>query len=73
MFTITAIILGGLSLSGGKGSLVGTFIGIMVLSTVNNGLTLLNINEYVQMVVTGSILILAVLLDVIRSGALKKQ
>ena len=73
MFTITAIILGGLSLSGGKGSLVGTFLGIMLLSTVNNGLTLLTVNEYVQMVITGSILILAVLLDVIRSGALKKQ
>lgn len=73
MFTISAIILGGLSLSGGKGSLAGTFLGIMVLSTINNGLTLLSINAYVQMVVTGAILILAVLLDVIRSGALKKQ
>jgi ribose/xylose/arabinose/galactoside ABC-type transport system permease subunit len=73
MLTITAIILGGLSLSGGKGSLVGTFLGIMVLSIVNNGLTLLMVNEYVQMVITGAILILAVLLDVIRSGELKKQ
>jgi ribose transport system permease protein len=73
MFTISAIILGGLSLSGGKGSLFGTFLGIMVLSTINNGLTLLSVNAYVQMVVTGAILILAVLLDVIRSGALKKQ
>lgn len=73
MMTIAAIILGGLSLAGGKGSMWGTLLGILVLSTVSNGLTLLSVNAYVQMVVTGAILILAVLLDVLRSGELKKK
>ncbi|MEG0257773.1 MAG: ABC transporter permease [Christensenella sp.] len=73
MNVIAAIVLGGLSLSGGKGSMVGTLLGILVLSIVANGLQVLGVNQYVQMVVTGCILILAVLIDVIRSGALKKQ
>ncbi len=73
MLTIAAIILGGLSLSGGKGSMMGTLLGIMILSIISNGLTLNNIDTQVQLLVTGSVLILAVLLDVIRSGKLKKQ
>lgn len=73
MTTISAIVLGGLSLSGGKGSMWGTLLGIIILSVVSNGLTLLSVNEYVQMVITGGILILAVVIDVVRSGALKKQ
>ncbi|MGI6114374.1 MAG: ABC transporter permease, partial [Mahellales bacterium] len=72
MATISAVILGGISLAGGKGKITGTILGIMILSTINNGLTLLSVNAYYQMVVSGSVLILAVLIDVIRSGALKK-
>ncbi len=73
MTTLSAIILGGLSLAGGKGSMWGTLLGIIILQIIANGLTLLSVNLYVQWVVTGSVLILAVLIDVIRSGALKKQ
>lgn len=73
MNVIAAIVLGGLSLSGGRGSMVGTLLGILILSIVANGLQVLGVNQYVQMVVTGCILILAVLIDVIRSGELKKQ
>lgn len=73
MDTISAIVLGGLSLSGGKGSMVGTLLGILVLQIVSNGLQLNSVSQYVQWVITGCILILAVLIDVIRSGALKKQ
>jgi ribose/xylose/arabinose/galactoside ABC-type transport system permease subunit len=73
MNTIAAVILGGISLSGGKGKLSGTILGILILQTINNGLTLLSVNAYWQMVVSGSVLLLAVMIDVVRSGALKKQ
>lgn len=73
MDVISAIVLGGLSLSGGKGSMVGTLLGILVLQIVANGLQILGVSQYLQWVITGCILILAVLIDVIRSGALKKQ
>jgi len=73
MNTIAAVILGGISLSGGKGKLSGTILGILILQTINNGLTLLSVNAYWQMVVSGGVLLLAVMIDVIRSGALRKQ
>ena len=72
MATISAVILGGVSLAGGKGRISGTILGVLILQTINNGLTLLSVNQYYQMVVSGGVLLLAVLIDVIRSGALKK-
>ena len=73
MSTISAVILGGISLSGGKGKISGTILGILILQTINNGLTLLSVNAYYQMVVSGTVLLLAVMIDIIRSGALRKQ
>jgi ribose transport system permease protein len=73
MYAIAAIVLGGLSLSGGKGSMVGTLLGCMILTVINNGLDLNGVQSQRQLIVTGAVLILAVLLDVVRSGALKKQ
>ncbi|MEI6387176.1 MAG: ABC transporter permease [Spirochaetota bacterium] len=73
MNTISAVILGGISLSGGKGKLSGTILGILILQTINNGLTLLSVNAYFQMVVSGGVLLIAVMIDVVRSGALRKQ
>ncbi len=72
MNTIAAVILGGVSLAGGKGNISGTILGILILQTINNGLTLLSVNAYVQMVVSGAVLLIAVMIDIIRSGALKK-
>ncbi len=73
MSAIAAVILGGISLSGGKGKLSGTILGILILQTINNGLTLLSINAYWQMVVSGGVLLVAVMIDVVRSGALTKK
>lgn len=73
MLTISAVILGGISLSGGKGKISGTILGILILQTINNGLTLQSVNAYFQMVVSGAVLLIAVMIDVVRSGALKKQ
>jgi ribose transport system permease protein len=71
--TISAVILWGISLSGGKGKMSGTILGILILQTINNGLTLQSVNAYFQMVVPGGVLLIAVMIDVIRSGALRKQ
>jgi ribose transport system permease protein len=51
----------------------GTILGILILQTINNGLTLQSVNAYFQMVVPGGVLLIAVMIDVIRSGALRKQ
>jgi len=73
MGVLSAVILGGLSLSGGKGKISGTLIGILILATIQNGLTLLSVRTFYQMIINGFVLILAVSMDVIRSGALKKR
>jgi ribose/xylose/arabinose/galactoside ABC-type transport system permease subunit len=72
MATISAVILGGISLAGGKGKISGTILGVLILQVINNGLTLLSVNAYFQMVVSGGVLLLAVMIDIIRSGMLKK-
>jgi len=65
---IAAVILGGSSLSGGKGSIVGTFFGVLILVTLNNGMNLLGVQSFWQMVAKGVVLMLAVILDAIRGG-----
>jgi len=61
-----AVVVGGTSLFGGRGSIVGTFLGAMLIGVLRNGLNLLNVGSYVQMVVLGVVILLAVLLDQIR-------
>lgn len=73
MVPIAAVILGGVSLSGGKGKISGTILAVLILQIITNGLQLQGIAQYVQWVVTGCVLLLAVFIDVIRSGALRKQ
>jgi len=63
---ITAVILGGTSLNGGRGRLSGTFIGLLLLGVVNNGLVLVGVPAFWQQVVKGAILLLAVLYDELR-------
>lgn len=63
---VTAIVLGGASLAGGRGSILGTFIGLMIIQVVGTGLTLLNVQSFWQDVVTGVLLILAVSFDRLR-------
>jgi len=73
MAVLSAVILGGLSLAGGKGKISGTLIGVLILATIQNGLTLLSVRTFYQMIINGAVLILAVTMDVVRSGALKKR
>ncbi|OOF57687.1 ABC transporter permease [Rodentibacter genomosp. 2] len=57
---LAAVVLGGASLSGGKGTLSGTIMGVILLAVIQNGLNLLNISSYWQTVITGGIIILSV-------------
>jgi len=63
---ITAVILGGAALSGGEGGIWGTLIGVLIMQTILNGLTLMTISSFFQDIVTGVVLLLAVLLGVLR-------
>ncbi|MED1472459.1 ribose ABC transporter permease RbsC [Bacillus salipaludis] len=60
---IAAVVLGGTSLSGGKGRIFGTLIGALIIGTLNNGLNLLGVSSFYQQVVKGIVIIIAVLLD----------
>ncbi|QWA14121.1 ribose ABC transporter permease [Sodalis ligni] len=60
---IAAVVLGGTSLSGGKGRIMGTLIGALILGFLNNGLNLLSVSSYYQMIVKAVVILLAVLVD----------
>ena len=60
---IAAVVLGGTSLSGGKGRIVGTLVGALIIGTLNNGLNILNVSSFYQQVVKGIVILLAVLMD----------
>lgn len=57
---IAAVVIGGANLSGGKGSIMGTFLGVLILGVINNGLSILNVPSYYQYILVGSIVILSV-------------
>ncbi|HXH04770.1 MAG TPA: ribose ABC transporter permease [Candidatus Competibacteraceae bacterium] len=64
---IAAVILGGTSFAGGVGTIVGTLIGALIIATLNNGLTLMDVSYFWQLVIKGVVIILAVILDKYRS------
>ncbi|MFB7638101.1 ABC transporter permease [Peribacillus butanolivorans] len=63
MDAIAAVVLGGTSLSGGKGRLFGTLVGVLIIGTLNNGMNLLGVSSFYQQVVKGAVILVAVLLD----------
>jgi len=68
---IAAVIIGGTSLAGGRGALIGTAIGAVLLGTIDNGLNLLNVSPFLQDVVKGLVILFAVFIDR-NSGALSR-
>ena len=67
---IAAVVIGGTSLSGGRGTIIGTLIGALIISVLANGLRILSVAQEWQTVVTGSIIILAVYTDILRRRGL---
>jgi ribose transport system permease protein len=60
---IAAVVIGGSSLLGGSGSVVGTLIGALIMSVLRNGLNLLGVSSFVQQVAIGTVIVVAVLVD----------
>lgn len=71
MDAITAVILGGTSMSGGVGTLTGTIIGCMIVGVLNNGMNLLGIDSSWQYIVQGVVVLLAVFIDFFKKKGLK--
>ena len=65
---IAAVVIGGASLSGGRGTVLGTMVGALIMTVVNNGCTKLEMSNWVQEIVTGGIIVAAVTLDQYRRG-----
>jgi ribose transport system permease protein len=68
LYSVAAVVLGGTSLYGGKGSVLRTLLGVLLIAVIQNGLNLLNVNSDLQMVVLGSVFILAA-----ASGVLQRR
>jgi ribose transport system permease protein len=63
---VAAVILGGTSLSGGRGTLLGTLLGVLILKVIDNGIIILRWDQDLQMVVPGIVIVLATWLDLVR-------
>lgn len=64
---IAAVVIGGTSLSGGRGSIWGTVLGALIIGVLNNGLVLLDVSPFWQQVVKGGVILLAVIIDKLNS------
>jgi ribose/xylose/arabinose/galactoside ABC-type transport system permease subunit len=66
---IAAVVIGGTSLFGGEGTIVGTIIGALLMAVIRNGLNLMHVSAFYQQIVIGSVIVLAVLIDRLRRRA----
>ena len=66
---ISAVVLGGTTLFGGDGTLLGTFLGTIILAVIGNGLILLQVSPFYEQIIKGTILVLAIILN---QGALRR-
>jgi ribose transport system permease protein len=61
--SIAAVVIGGTSLSGGRGTILGTVLGALIIGVLNNGLVLLDVSPFWQQIIKGAVILLAVILD----------
>lgn len=73
MDTVASVVIGGTSMRGGVGKIRGTMIGVLIITTIRNGLNLMHVNSYWQQVAIGLLIVVAVFIDQISKGELKKQ
>lgn len=72
MDAITAVIVGGTSMSGGSGTLLGTLVGAIIVGIINNVQTLMGVDSNIQRIVKGVIIVGAVIIDVVTKNSAKK-
>ncbi len=70
--SIAAVVVGGTSLTGGRGSIVGTFFGALLIGVLYNAMNLLNVDSYLQKVLLGAVILAAVVLDELRKRYLSR-
>ncbi len=68
---IAAVILGGTSMTGGLGGIFGTLVGALIIAFLNNGLTIMNISYFWQLVIRGIVIIIAVIIDKFRTAKMR--
>jgi ribose transport system permease protein len=69
--SIAAVVIGGASLFGGEGTIMGTLIGALIIAVIQNGFVIMNINAFYQYIAVGTVIILAVLIDQAKAGLAK--
>ena len=65
--SMAAAIIGGVSVSGGKGTVFGAFLGVILMGIISNGMNILNINSYYQNIVLGVVIVIAVIVSNLNS------
>lgn len=73
MDTVASVVIGGTSMRGGVGKIRGTLVGVLIITTIRNGLNLMHVNSYWQQVSIGLLIVVAVFIDQISKGELKRQ
>ncbi len=73
LYVIAAVVVGGTSLSGGEGKILGTLIGAFIIAVIQNGMNLTNVESYTQKVVLGLVILGAVLLDRLKQKSMQKR
>jgi ribose transport system permease protein len=68
LYVIAAVVVGGASLSGGEGKVLGTLVGALIIAVIQNGMNLTGVESYTQKVVLGLVILGAVLLDMLKKG-----